>query len=87
MTTRPGDSIELQAIAGPPTPPSDVPDDHTQKALSRASKDAKKPLPAERLEIHLRSRITETCEERDRLRSENAELQQQLREALPKSKG
>jgi hypothetical protein len=86
MTVERGETPELEAITGPSASPSADPDPRTKQELKRASKDAKKPQPAERLEIHLRAQITETCQERDRLRSDYAQLQKQLGEALPEIK-
>jgi hypothetical protein len=86
MTAEPSEKPDLQAITGPLASPALEPDAHTEQEQKRNKKNASKPLPAERLEIHLRAQITETCQERDRLRNDHAQLQEQLNEALPEIK-
>jgi hypothetical protein len=62
MTVKPGDETVLQAIAGPTTSPSDVPDPPTKKAKSPSMRDqkvklAKRPAPTQGPAVSMRLEI------------------------------
>jgi hypothetical protein len=77
MTAKPGDNPELGAISGPPTPPSPDPDLATAQAISQADQ-AARPSPTQQIVAATNQHIADACGERDRLRTENKQLQGEL---------
>jgi hypothetical protein len=77
MSAKPGDNPELGAISGPPTPPSPDPDLATAQAISQADQ-AARPSPTQQIVAAKNQHIADACGERDRLRTENKQLQGEL---------
>jgi hypothetical protein len=78
MTGGPGESPDLQAIAGPSTDPSAIPDARTAKELDSVKRVAAKRTPTDRLEESLYRQIADACQKRDLLWEEKARLHDQL---------
>jgi len=83
MTGAPGERPDLQAIAGPSSPPSADPDSLTKKEMSRDKKGAEKLTPTDRIVASFDRHLTDACKERDDLRQENRRLQSQLDQLVP----
>jgi hypothetical protein len=87
MTVDPGEKPGLQAIAGPSTAPSEIPDPLTKGEIKKAKTAANRVSPSDRHAAAVERHLDDACGERDHLRQENRRLQSEIDRLGPKYAG